>query len=457
MIDFKGAPAVRLIKRFPSFVKERERQQIHEAISRVSFSLFVRMPETAIWHQGIEGFSHSMAFIPSKNGTFISRVVILNEDGAAFDLTRGKWCVKKGSAKKLGMDQLRQFIQSHGVQLPDHEEDLRTLGLSLDEKRRIVEYVSDHWEEWGALKKNHRVHRAVSGLANSLLVIPDRQGGVKKILMRLDPEIVGIVGSGGQRDVEFAFDLTAGDMLATKKLIGKEKGLVAQLQGCKGVCGVICLRKSGRLFAPLYDGVISKLIQEVDLTLMQKRKIMSQLLKGLVAIHQLTTSRGDPAFHSDIKPKNILFRLNDLRLVTVIDDFGLCNRRRNLAGTPKWTSPEHAQALLSMDYSKELAYEANRRHGQALDVWAMGLVFHYLLTRSSLPGWMPAKMDTSQDIITKIAGLTQREVYYPLFLRGLQATTKTEKALWELLHRMLQVDPKKRIDAYSALQLLKNS
>lgn len=456
MIEFAGAPAVRLIKRFPQEVTHKERRMIDEAISRLFLKKFFPIPEKAIWQQEMEGFSHSIAFIPAETGNFISRLILFNHEGLAFDLTLGKHCRERGNAKIFGKDHLRAFIRSKIVQLPDEEEDLQSLGLSLDEKKRILAYVEAHLDEWEQLKKNHRVHRAVSGLANALLVIPNPKGGVKKILMRSDPGKLGLVGSGGQRDVEYAFDLTAGDLLATKKLIGHEMEMVSQLQGRKGICSVICLRRSGRLYAPLYEGTFSRLMGTTELNVMQKRKIMSQLLKGLVAIHQLKTAEGNPAFHSDIKPKNILFRTINSRLVVVIDDFGLCNRRNSLAGTAKWISPEYAKTLMSVDYVEGTAYKLNRKHGQALDVWAMGLVFSYLLTGSYLPGWMHTETGDSLAIYSKISTLTQGEVSYRLFIGGLNARTKVEHNLWIIAIKMLQIDPQYRIDARSALQLLKN-
>jgi hypothetical protein len=456
MIEFAGAPAVRLIKRFPKEVKEKERRLIDEAISRLVFKRFFPMPENAIWQQGLEGFNHSLAFIPDKSGTFISRLVLFNEEGLVFDLTKGKPCKEKGSANQLCKNHLQAFLRSKIVQLPEEEEELQSLGLSLVERQRILSYVAAHLDEWGQLTRNHRVHRSVSGLANSLLVMPDYQGGVKKILMRADPDRVGWVGTGGQRAVEFAFDLTAGNLLATKKLIDCEIEMVSQLQGQKGICSVICLRKSGRLFAPLYEGTFSSLMDKHQLNILQKRKVMSQLLQGLVAIHRLKTSEGDPAFHSDIKPKNILFRFIHSRLVVVIDDFGLCNRRHSLAGTAKWISPEFAKMLMSADYSDEEAYALNRSHGQAMDVWAMGLVFSYLLTGSYLPDWAYTETGDSLTIYQKISSLDQLEVSYRLFIGSLNAGTKQERKMWEITLKMLQVDPNYRIDARSALQLLKN-
>lgn len=453
MVPFRGAAERHLIKSWPFEIKQKERDLVLRALGERVGSHRYLMPDLAVWYEGIEGFKHRFVLIPDSSGYFISRVVYISPDGVSLDMTKGVFCLNKGKRKMLGKDQLTSFMHTHLMQVPPQNAFLQRLGVSEEERQKIVRYVQENVSQWATFRKNHRIHREASGLSQSLLVMADKTNGLTRVLMRVDKGYAGIVGEGEQREVEFAVDLTSCDLLATKRLRLAEMAMIRQLRGKKGICGVVCLRKSGRLFAPLYDGTLEELIRSGLLNVKKKMKIVKQLLQGLVAIHSLKTSEGAPAFHSDIKPANILYRINQYRILAVIDDFGLCNRTSSLAGSPLWTSPEYAQVIDMKEGGAVLNTFLNRTCGQGLDVWGMGLVFYYLLSGSEMPSWMPSDRVTERVFYREMAELSPSIVNEHLGRKALQSLTSEEFQMWQITRQMLQVDYRLRLTAASALSL----
>ncbi len=105
------------------------------------------------------------------------------------------------------------------------------------------------------------------------------------------------------------------------------------------------------------DGSLENLIGKIDEK--QTKKIMRQIVEGLVYIHE----KG--IIHRDIKPENILMmngipKITDLGLAQFVRTSGVSGK----SGTPFYEAPE-------------VLFEEN--YGQAADIWSLGIVLLELL------------------------------------------------------------------------------
>ena len=136
--------------------------------------------------------------------------------------------------------------------------------------------------------------------------------------------------------------------------------------------------------------------------------ILRQIIAGVRYLHSLKI------VHRDLKPQNILVatprgRLGSRQLRLLISDFGLCKKLEDnqssfrattahAAGTSGWRAPEllvddekspAVQGLESQHTeSSEPAVvdpQTNRRATRAIDIFSLGCVFYYVLTRGGHP------------------------------------------------------------------------
>lgn len=121
--------------------------------------------------------------------------------------------------------------------------------------------------------------------------------------------------------------------------------------------------------------------------------------------------------HRDIKPENIMFdNHGEVKFI----DFGLATVRHkaksdmDIAGTPYYIAPE----VLTYSYGKEC------------DIWSLGICIYQLLT-----GKMPFNAGNQEKLFAKIK--SGKFDMPPSFSNDLQ----------DLLKKMIEVDPKKRITA----------
>jgi serine/threonine protein kinase len=113
---------------------------------------------------------------------------------------------------------------------------------------------------------------------------------------------------------------------------------------------------------------------------------MLQMAKGLHYIHS------NNFVHRDIKPSNVLISKNEpVRLM--IADFGLCKATTNCGsfsmgsgnkGTEGWMAPE----IIGSSYTDDYDYDNQqplKRFSIASDIWALGCLFFYFLTKGIHP------------------------------------------------------------------------
>ncbi|KAA6369890.1 MAG: putative Serine/threonine-protein kinase/endoribonuclease ire-1, partial [Streblomastix strix] len=155
------------------------------------------------------------------------------------------------------------------------------------------------------------------------------------------------------------------------------------------------------------------------------RALMKQILEGLRVFHSIGFT------HRDIKCDNILLHSppNSGRVHAKFSDFGfvkkedLNNEQTYAAGTVPYMGPELFQKTI--------------RSTQKVDIYALGITFYRLVTNK-----YPVNCSTFKEQGKALNAMT-----------GIQRPSKLkDDILWNLLSKMLEFDPNKRITASEALQ-----
>ncbi|KAA6389629.1 MAG: hypothetical protein EZS28_014844 [Streblomastix strix] len=155
------------------------------------------------------------------------------------------------------------------------------------------------------------------------------------------------------------------------------------------------------------------------------RALMKQTLEGIRVFHE------ENFIHGDIKCDNILLHspLGSGRVYIKISDFGFAkkidqkNEQQYAAGTRPYMSPELFQKPVIVT--------------QKVDIYAIGITFYHLITHK-----YPVNERNFKDQGKKLAKL--KSIDRPSEIKN--------DILWDLLSKMLEFDPNKRITASEALQ-----
>ena len=151
---------------------------------------------------------------------------------------------------------------------------------------------------------------------------------------------------------------------------------------------------------------------------------MKQILSAVNYCHK------NKIIHRDLKPENILISQRNKKGFNIIKiiDFGtaiLFNKKdKKLAGSIYYLSPE----IISK----------NRNYTEKCDIWSCGIIMYILLS-----GRPPFNGDSDEDILKKIMRNNIDLEKYPWSVISLEAK--------DLLKKLLEFDPKKRITAEEAL------
>ena len=152
-------------------------------------------------------------------------------------------------------------------------------------------------------------------------------------------------------------------------------------------------------------------------------ELMSKILSAVQHLHEHNIC------HRDLKPENFLFKNNKENAEIKIIDFGLSKKFSNLetdmttiVGTPFYVAPE----VLSGNYDTQC------------DVWSWGVILYVLLW-----GYPPFDGDSNKDIFRAI--LKSKLDFDEDEWGNISAEAK------DLISRLLEKDPKKRIKVDSAL------
>jgi serine/threonine protein kinase len=120
--------------------------------------------------------------------------------------------------------------------------------------------------------------------------------------------------------------------------------------------------------------------------------LMKDIANGLNALHALSTeikfSNGSHAklkmFHMDLKPSNILVRRQNGQLTAAITDFGMAGSYTKRGGSLGYKAPEEARLEQRGNLTDTMVEEHNTLYGQAMNVWALGLLFMDLAVNKPL-------------------------------------------------------------------------
>lgn len=345
----------------------------------------------------------------------------------------------------------------------------REIGITPKQQLDVDNYIRTNFETLkrvGAEAK--RLKGKDTGLPISLLLVPDEQGQLKKIILIPDTSKVGIVGFGGQRMVKSAFDLTEGHRLVRKKVSSTEQRALESMQQSPQSSETVALRKKkiGHLevdqqFEMREDGTLEDLLW-VPMTSVEQVNMAKGLLAQLKEFHEKKTEDNVPAFHSDIKPKNILFRASPQGgYELTISDFGIANIVEGVAGSFSNSAPEHLRALFRAQVVQNYPISSgverhNREYGQANDAWGMGIVLFAIVTQGqtlpyiyqTITEWGSGTKESWEHLSQVKQDTVDRNI------RAMKNRYSPESPLWPVIQQLLQVDPQVRITAAKALELL---
>eukprot|EP00092_Neocalanus_flemingeri_P022013 GFUD01023872.1.p1 GENE.GFUD01023872.1~~GFUD01023872.1.p1 ORF type:complete len:648 (+),score=230.42 GFUD01023872.1:32-1975(+) len=243
------------------------------------------------------------------------------------------------------------------------------------------------------------------------------------------------VGTGGFAKVKLATQLLTGMKVAIKIMDKRQLGedlprIRLEIAAMKVLCHQnICkllqvLETETKIYMVLEycpGGELFDYIVDKDrLCEAESRKFFRQIVAGVAYIHEAGYA------HRDLKPENILIdEEHQLKLI----DFGLCAKPRGgmetvletCCGSPAYAAPE----LVS----------GRNYLGSEADIWSMGVLLYALLC-----GFLPFDDENISSLYKKIqSGLYEK----PSWL---------SQGSLDLLHTMLQTDPKRRITVKQLLQ-----
>ncbi len=231
--------------------------------------------------------------------------------------------------------------------------------------------------------------------------------------------ILGQIGEGQFGQVYCALHRQTGELVAIKRLdlqgfptnqFIREMAFLLSLKhpnivSCKGMQ----YQKNDRYLITDYceGGTLRDLIElQGEITLFQRLKLISDILKGLDYAHQ------QKIIHCDLKPENILLTVESSGWQARITDFGIArlqewgnqNTGRGYTGSPAYMAPERFYGRFSV-------------HS---DIYAVGVMLYEILIGkrpfSGLPGQlMVAHLNQRIEMPTHLP-----KVFYPIIIKALE-------------------------------------
>lgn len=227
--------------------------------------------------------------------------------------------------------------------------------------------------------------------------------------------------------------------------------------------------------------------QMQNLTFAERLRMIQDLAHGLHFIHELDKDEIYPLFstnpsffHSNINPRHVLIRKNEDKYEAVLTDFRM--DPKTLKCEFGYKSPETAKLYKEVRFHDQFTPQVdeemlqhNRESGQKRDVWQLGLVIIKILAPSHgrtaiecIETALQREFDREPEYLRegRIGDITQNQLQkslHDLELSIFPAKKKHEcthaerkehelyTKMWQLVRKMLQVDPKVR---YSSQQVL---
>jgi hypothetical protein len=401
-------------------------------------------------------------------------------------------------------------------------EDLSVLDVTakqqkgIDKALRAVAEAFKRYPEFQIVLEKSPKEQNPSGAKCRALVIKVENKTIKKIPIPLKLVVVKdkvhfllltkkIIGSGGEREVKICYNLTNGGYLARKIMTSQCEFEILNhfyknpVRGLPLVSFFLQIRPSkAQVLETLYDGPLSILFGTAPLAkLEQKLSLIHDILLGLKSLHDLTFQTSEflwkqvKMFHFDIKPDNILVRKHSTKKKweAVISDFGCSGKLGITGGTLGYRAPEEVKLEVrlrkDMDFFGEKKAKSfnessikshNDKFGQAMDVWATGLVLLSIMTNKTSAEFPNCAIPPlpciencfksipinakSKDI--NLTQLEQKQIDQDLSNLKLPLhDTEDEKIAIEgvlkIIREMLVIDAKKRISANDALNTFQSA
>ncbi|KAF3361905.1 hypothetical protein PHSC3_001559 [Chlamydiales bacterium STE3] len=306
--------------------------------------------------------------------------------------------------------------------------DLKLLRLTEAQKTEVDSHVRDAFRALTKrgqlsfvkkrLKYTDGIHTVDAALPITLSIFKENAKGRFRVM--LFPKT--IFASGGERKIRWAYDLTTGTFLLKKRITGifEEKLLnyLLPLRNKRDIQNSVIWRISSdkqnnpklQIIEPVRDGTLATLFGTAPLSNFSvKRDLIMDLLTDLNALHAahlsgitITSEHRSPfenaspqklpsyaAFHSDIKPLNVLAFFQNGKWRAELCDFGAGAAHPTMFTiSVGFTPPEYicfyqkkrpfGIQLPWFNNNLDIA-QFNIKHGQGRDVWAIGLVILSLL------------------------------------------------------------------------------
>ena len=257
------------------------------------------------------------------------------------------------------------------------------------------------------------------------------------------------IGSGAFGHVFAGVDRRNGREIAVKRMVKerlvrpedqREITNLVKLRDCDEVVGYLGHHEDAHfvfLILDLMEGTLHDYLDKTPRDVSLNVTLCRDIMKGLRFLHQ------NNVLHRDIKPGNILYKLSP-RACLKLADFGLSAKAvyntmsttisvmYTTAGTRCWMAPELLKAT------------AETKHSEASDVFACGLVLHFLLAEKRHPFTHP--VTTARSTIVE-QNETERNImdYKPFLHKDLSPVAR------DLLETMLVEDKSKRPKAIDVL------
>lgn len=306
--------------------------------------------------------------------------------------------------------------------------DLQLLGLTEEQKEQIDSHLREgfralknggdltYCKRW--IKYGDGGQTVEAALPITLAIYNKREGqefsvSIEDFSVILLPKTV--FASGGERNIRWAYDLTAGKFLLKKRVVGPfETTLVDRmlpLRIHRAIKTSLIFRNSfdkemmpkTQMIEETRDGALPILLGTAPLAdFSVKHDLIVDLLNDLQALHSLPIrgftltsnenqqiERSYMSFHSDIKPANVLVFEQRGKWRAELCDFGAAAANPvAFISSFGFTPPEYIRfyeerrplgiSQPCFDNDEEIA-EFNINHGQGRDVWSLGLVILTLL------------------------------------------------------------------------------